>query len=437
MAGSGARRLAPIALACLLALLGFAASARAATLTVAWDASPDQTVVGYRVFVGTQSGSYSQIFDVGSATSFSYTANEGQRYYFAVAAYSPGPIVGPLSDEVSAAAGPVPGSAHPQLPSDPSGFWSSVWRADPVATRLSVSGPAACVEHPACRVTQVVVHGDEPISSLAITSDGRLFYVESAQRVRLVTPWGPAADAIVTAPAGVKLTQVAADPGDPNILWIGETATRADGGREFRIGRYQLTEYRAVPREQPWLSIALPAGGDPVFTIDASRTLYVAVPGEDRGMVFRAAPVDANGEPVLTAAFIAGYSRPTGILADAAGGRLWLSGFDGRHTPGTTTMTLADPEVSRSVFQSARTAMTLVYGLEGKYLVTLNADGEIEWSQLASNGDVSGRQAVPLRLTGAGIALSASVHGDVYVAVRTPDRSGSTRFTILRLIERR
>ena len=56
---------------------------------------------GYRVYIGTQSGVYSQSVDVGNTTTFTFNnAADGQRYCFAVAAYSAGPRLGEQSVEV-------------------------------------------------------------------------------------------------------------------------------------------------------------------------------------------------------------------------------------------------------------------------------------------------------------------------------------------------
>lgn len=69
-------------------LVVFGATSRAAaeSITLEWDPSGAQ--VGYKVHVGVQSGSYTQHFDVGSGTLFTFTsANAGQRYCFAVSAY--------------------------------------------------------------------------------------------------------------------------------------------------------------------------------------------------------------------------------------------------------------------------------------------------------------------------------------------------------------
>lgn len=63
-------------------------SAAAAEVTLAWDASPDSRVVGYRLYYGHTSGVYGTTVDVGSDTRYTLTQLEdGITYYFAVAAY--------------------------------------------------------------------------------------------------------------------------------------------------------------------------------------------------------------------------------------------------------------------------------------------------------------------------------------------------------------
>jgi hypothetical protein len=73
-------------------------AAYADSMNLAWD--PGSDVSGYTVYAGTTSGSYSQRFDVGNATAFTYPgATAGQRYCFAVSAYN-GMGEGPKSTEV-------------------------------------------------------------------------------------------------------------------------------------------------------------------------------------------------------------------------------------------------------------------------------------------------------------------------------------------------
>ncbi len=59
--------------------------AAATTVTLAWNANSETDLQGYRVFVGTESGQYSQSYDAG--TSLSFPVDDlvlGQTYYFAV-----------------------------------------------------------------------------------------------------------------------------------------------------------------------------------------------------------------------------------------------------------------------------------------------------------------------------------------------------------------
>ena len=80
-------------------------------VTIAWDANSEPGVVGYRVYVGAAPSAYSETFDAGNTTSFTYrTGIAGQRYYFAVTAYTSGHLEGPRSAEVSTVIAPLPGT---------------------------------------------------------------------------------------------------------------------------------------------------------------------------------------------------------------------------------------------------------------------------------------------------------------------------------------
>ena len=110
-------------------------AASADTLTLMWDPSPDSNVAGYLVYVGTQSGTYATTYDVGNSTSFAYpSATAGQTYYFAVAAYSPGPVIGNRSTEVSGTTNTAPVLLNPGNRSSTVG--------SPVSLQLVGSDPA-------------------------------------------------------------------------------------------------------------------------------------------------------------------------------------------------------------------------------------------------------------------------------------------------------
>src|SRR5262245_8809149 len=60
-------------------------TAHADILSLAWDASTDSSVIGYRVSYGPASGNYTATVDVGNRTTYSLRGlADGQRYYFVV-----------------------------------------------------------------------------------------------------------------------------------------------------------------------------------------------------------------------------------------------------------------------------------------------------------------------------------------------------------------
>jgi fibronectin type 3 domain-containing protein len=69
-----------------LILKSFTASA--ANVTLAWDASPDPSVTGYRVYYGGASGTYTNSLQVGNVTTTTVSnLLLGATYYFAATAY--------------------------------------------------------------------------------------------------------------------------------------------------------------------------------------------------------------------------------------------------------------------------------------------------------------------------------------------------------------
>jgi hypothetical protein len=94
-------------------MLGAAGQAAADSIALMWD--PSASSVGYKVHVGAQPGAYTQHFDVGSATDFTYTnAVAGQPYCFVVSAYDLSSLLeGPNSAEVCGYSNASPTLANP------------------------------------------------------------------------------------------------------------------------------------------------------------------------------------------------------------------------------------------------------------------------------------------------------------------------------------
>jgi hypothetical protein len=117
---------------------GLAASA---SVTLAWNAVTDSTVIGYNLFYGTSSASLTQKLNVGKVTTTTVSAlTVGTTYYFAVTAYNAAGVNSARSNEISFQPGatstptptPTPSSATPVAKSD-SGFVAVENTAFPIA----------------------------------------------------------------------------------------------------------------------------------------------------------------------------------------------------------------------------------------------------------------------------------------------------------------
>ena len=72
-----------------------------AQVTLAWDASTDPSVVGYKVYYGTSSRSYQVVIDVGNNTTCAISnLQSGSTYYFATTGYSTSGAESGYSNEV-------------------------------------------------------------------------------------------------------------------------------------------------------------------------------------------------------------------------------------------------------------------------------------------------------------------------------------------------
>ncbi len=70
-------------------------------VTLEWDASPDSSVVGYRVYYGDQSGSYTNSFVVGPSTTATLTnLVPDVDYFFAATCYDADGAESPFSNEL-------------------------------------------------------------------------------------------------------------------------------------------------------------------------------------------------------------------------------------------------------------------------------------------------------------------------------------------------
>jgi hypothetical protein len=82
------------------------AGAKAQSVTLAWDASPG--VAGYRLYYGTNAGSYQFVTNAGLALTQSVVLPHGGRWFFAATAYTTNGLESHFSDEVVWESAPRP-----------------------------------------------------------------------------------------------------------------------------------------------------------------------------------------------------------------------------------------------------------------------------------------------------------------------------------------
>ena len=94
-----ARRALALVGALVLAAIGASTAEAQITATVSWDPNPDSYTVGYRLYYGTEPGTYDTSVDAGSAVSVSITLSPGDVYDFVVRAFNQQGTLGPASAE--------------------------------------------------------------------------------------------------------------------------------------------------------------------------------------------------------------------------------------------------------------------------------------------------------------------------------------------------
>ena len=86
----------------LLLLCSALSASAAASVTLAWDASPDASVTGYRIYFGPASGAYTNSVAVGNVTNATLTnLKAGAIYYFAATAHDGSGLESAFSNETS------------------------------------------------------------------------------------------------------------------------------------------------------------------------------------------------------------------------------------------------------------------------------------------------------------------------------------------------
>lgn len=88
--------------AALLAVLSASTAFGASTITLTWKPSPEQQVVGYKVYYGVASGKYTSVFNVGNVTTLTLVdVPEAEAHFFVARAYTSDGVESDLTFEIS------------------------------------------------------------------------------------------------------------------------------------------------------------------------------------------------------------------------------------------------------------------------------------------------------------------------------------------------
>jgi hypothetical protein len=237
MATHRAARLA----ACVFAVvMGTSTLSNAATLTVAWDPSPDAAVVGYVVSMGTRSGVYTSAIDAGTQTVEQFSnLTGGTTYYFVVQAYDRSGNKSAPSSEV---AGVAPLSSRLAI-------------LCPVPTATSSNGSPVIVAF-----SPTVSGGVAPVSGSCSPASGSLFPVGATHAVCTARD---AAGAVATCDTTVAVlgpggpAPGAPDPGGP---CLGGPCPDAPTGLVSTVTGSTVVLRWVAPASYPTASYVIEAG---------------------------------------------------------------------------------------------------------------------------------------------------------------------------------
>jgi hypothetical protein len=95
------RYVAASVLWCVLAGILAIPTVMAGDVTLQWDSNPEADVVGYKVYYGTSSRTYSSPIPLGLQTTYTVSGLAAGTYYFAVTAFNSGGLESAFSNEVT------------------------------------------------------------------------------------------------------------------------------------------------------------------------------------------------------------------------------------------------------------------------------------------------------------------------------------------------
>ena len=406
-----------------------AESTSAGSITVAWEPNPEPEITGYRVFVGTSPGTYTETFDVSaSLTSFTYTAaTNGVRYFFAIAAQVD-EIVGRASAEVST----------DQI--SPLDLSTGESRLSPAAGMSSLSPGQGCRQD----CVSVLGAAAAEVTSLTTLPNGALLYVEGGEHVVVQT--GNRRGLALEAGANERFVQAALDPqfASNGLAYVSVLRPRDAETMELDIVRHRYVAGAFGEPATVVAGISVPVGRAAPFVVGDGGLLYVAAPASQSRrdaygssvLVFDrdGATPQGSASPVVSA----GFDSPLALAWDSQGNRAWLAGETRAGVAGVKVIRRAVVDGRQSAADALGAAATEAAVTQHSIVglaVRPNAAGlavatDRDLVALALDGSAPHR--VDLEAYGSPMALSVGAGGERYVAIRRRPADGGG-FVLLKI----
>lgn len=135
----------------------FPSLGHSAQVTLAWDSSQSLNVVGYKIYSGTSSGSYSQSTNVGLTNSYAMTnLTEGKTYYFAATAIGTSGLESAYSNQINYTV-PLPQTIYTITAS--AGANGTISPSGAVLLTQGISQTFTVQSNTNCRIASVTVDG--------------------------------------------------------------------------------------------------------------------------------------------------------------------------------------------------------------------------------------------------------------------------------------
>jgi hypothetical protein len=392
-------------------LLVLARPVSAGTITVAWDLMTDPEVTGYRVYVGTSPGNYSQTFDVSADEDFFIfkSAFMGVRYYFAVAAEFEDSRFGARSLEVTAVG------------------TRTVSGGSPGRVRVGdSSGTSDCGVD--CYVVDEIARDRGEISALAVAPDGTIYAVENRRRVTVFR-------------SGTATTAFDAEPGttlhdlvlDPRFDVTGRVFVSLVRSLDSAKGAVEVLRLRDVGGRlgEPatiFAGVSLPLTADTTLAAGSDGLVYLALPTLLSRHPYSATVLafDQDGrvpDGLRSIVIGRGFDRPVDMSWDPQTQSAWLIGSNGGAQAQLLSLSTQGPGTTLSnIVGGGEEAAGLAVD-SGTTRRLLLAAG-VDLIEVAPGTSESLR--VSLEGYGAPVAVTAA-SGIRYLATRSEDASGTFR----------